>query len=74
MADAPRSLTSGQTVGVAGVGLNATDTLIPVKQFPERGSKIEIHSATVMLGVQVASAMVACQQWGLRTRYVWETQ
>jgi len=45
MADAPRSLTSGQTVGVAGVGLNATDTLIPVKQFPERGSKIEIHSA-----------------------------
>ena len=70
MAEAPRSLTSEQTVDVVGVGLNATDTLIPVKQFPERGSKIEIHSANVMLGGQVASAMVACQQWGLRTRYV----
>ena len=70
MAEAPRSLTSEQTVDVVGVGLNATDTLIPLKQFPERGSKIEIHSANVMLGGQVASAMVACQQWGLRTRYV----
>ena len=70
MAEAPRSLTSERTVDVAGVGLNATDTLIPVKQFPERGSKIEIQSANVMLGGQVASAMVACQQWGLRTRYV----
>ncbi|HKF40187.1 MAG TPA: hypothetical protein VKB21_03815, partial [Candidatus Acidoferrum sp.] len=70
MAEAPRSLTSEQTVDVVGVGLNATDTLIPVKQFPERGSKIEIHSANVMPGGQVASAMVACQQWGLRTRYV----
>ena len=57
-------------VDVVGVGLNAADTLIPVKHFPERGSKIEIHSADVLLGGQVASAMVACRQWGLRTRYV----
>lgn len=57
-------------VDVVGVGLNATDTLIPVEHFPERGSKIEIHSANILLGGQVASAMVACQKWGLRTRYV----
>ena len=57
-------------VDVVGVGLNATDTLIPVPHFPERGSKVEIHSANSLLGGQVASAMAACQQWGLRTRYV----
>jgi len=63
-------MTNIPKVDVVGVGLNATDTLIPVKHFPERGSKIEIHSANALLGGQVASAMVACQQWGLRTRYV----
>lgn len=57
-------------VDVVGVGLNAADTLIPVQHFPGGGSKVEIRSANVMLGGQVASAMVACQHWGLRTRYV----
>jgi sulfofructose kinase len=57
-------------VDVVGVGLNATDILIPVKHFPERGSKIEIRSADALLGGPVASAIVACAQWGLRTRYV----
>ena len=57
-------------VDVVGVGLNATDTLIPVAHYPERGSKVEFHSAQVLPGGQVATAMVACQQWGLRTRYV----
>jgi sulfofructose kinase len=59
-----------QKVDVVGVGLNATDTIIPVPRFPERGSKVEIHSADVLIGGQVASALVACQQWGLCTRYV----
>jgi sulfofructose kinase len=63
MADIPK-------VDVVGVGLNATDTLIPVPHFPKSGSKVEIHSANVLLGGQVASAIAACQQWGLRTRYV----
>ena len=57
-------------VDVVGVGLNATDILIPVKEFPRPGDKIEIRSANAMLGGQVASAMVACQQWGLRARYI----
>jgi sulfofructose kinase len=57
-------------VDVVGVGLNATDTLIPVPHFPESGSKVEVDSANVLLGGQVATAMAACRQWGLRTRYV----
>ena len=57
-------------VDLVGVGLNATDTLIPVPHFPESGSKVEIHSANALLGGQVASAVAACQQWGLHTRYV----
>lgn len=63
-------MTNIQKVDVVGIGLNATDILIPVKEFPQRGEKIEIRSADAMLGGQVASAIAACQQWGLRTRYV----
>lgn len=55
---------------VVGVGLNATDTVIPLAQCPSSGSKVEFRSASVLLGGQVASLIVACQQWGLNTRYV----
>jgi sulfofructose kinase len=55
---------------VVGVGLNATDTFIPVAHYPARGSKVEFRSAQVLLGGQVATAMIACQRWGLSTRYV----
>jgi sugar/nucleoside kinase (ribokinase family) len=55
---------------IVGVGLNATDTLIPVSRYPASGSKVEVRSASVLPGGQVASAMVACQRWGLRARYV----
>jgi sulfofructose kinase len=58
------------TVDVVGVGLNATDTLIPVQHYPAAGSKVEFRSANVLPGGQVATAMVACRSWGLRTRYV----
>ncbi len=64
------STTSVPQVDVVGVGLNATDILIPVKDFPKSGSKVEIKSADAVLGGQVASALAACQQWGLRTRYI----
>jgi len=57
-------------VDVVGVGLNATDTLIPLATFPARGAKIEYTQASVMAGGQAASTIVACQTWGLRTRYV----
>jgi sulfofructose kinase len=58
------------TVDLVGVGLNATDTLIPLAQYPARGAKVECQSVMVLPGGPVASAVVACQQWGLRTRYV----
>lgn len=57
-------------VDLVGVGLNATDTLLRVPEFPSSGSKVELTSVDVLPGGQVASAVVACQSWGLRTRYV----
>lgn len=53
-----------------GVGLNATDTMIRLPHHPALGSKVEFRSADVLPGGQVATALAACQQWGLRTRYV----
>ena len=55
---------------LVGVGLNATDTVIPLAAFPARGSKEEYSHVTVLPGGQVATTVVACQHWGLRTRYV----
>jgi len=57
-------------VDVVGVGLNATDTLIPVAQYPARGSKVEFRSANLLPGGQVASANHRVPAVGLRTRYV----
>ena len=57
-------------VDLVGVGLNATDTLIPLATFPERGSKLEYTEATIMPGGQTASTVMACQTWGMRTRYI----
>jgi sugar/nucleoside kinase (ribokinase family) len=59
-----------EKVDLVGVGLNATDTLIPLADFPVRGSKMEYSNASVLPGGQVATTVVACQTWGLRTRYV----
>ena len=63
-------MTRSSKIDVVGVGLNATDTFIPVTHYPARGSKVEFRSAQVLPGGQVATAMIACQQWGLSTRYV----
>lgn len=57
-------------VDLVGVGLNATDTLISLTKFPERGSKVEYAQASILPGGQTASAVIACQTWGLSTRYV----
>ena len=59
-----------EVVDLVGVGLNATDTLIPLEKFPEPGSKVQYSSRSVQPGGQVATTVVACQTWGLRTRYV----
>jgi sulfofructose kinase len=63
-------MTRSSVVDLVGVGLNATDTIIPVPEYPARGSKVAFRSANVLPGGQVASAVAACAQWGLRTRYV----
>ncbi|HET8923950.1 MAG TPA: PfkB family carbohydrate kinase [Candidatus Acidoferrum sp.] len=63
-------LAKTKLVDLAGVGLNATDTLIPIEHFPAPGSKVEIRSANILPGGQVATAVMACRHWGLRTRYV----
>jgi len=55
---------------VVGVGINATDTILRLPRFPASDSKIELLSADVRPGGQVASAMVACRRWGLAARYV----
>jgi sulfofructose kinase len=57
-------------VDVVGVGINATDTIIRLPHFPALDSKVELLSADVKPGGQVASAIVACRRWGLSTRYV----
>ncbi len=63
-------MTTLPIVDVVGVGLNAADTQLPVPHFPTSGAKVVIPSANVLLGGQVATAMAACQIWGLKTRYV----
>ena len=61
---------SSQKVDLVGVGLNATDTVIHVPDFPARGSKTEYDGESIKPGGQVATTVVACQTWGLATRYV----
>jgi sugar/nucleoside kinase (ribokinase family) len=63
-------MTEPSLVDLVGVGLNATDTLIPLATYPERGSKVEYSNVTILPGGQAATTVVACQTWGLSTRYV----
>jgi sulfofructose kinase len=63
-------MTKPSKVDLVGVGLNATDTLIALAEYPERGSKVLYRSVNVLPGGQVATAVVACQHWGMTTRYV----
>jgi sugar/nucleoside kinase (ribokinase family) len=64
------SMTVPPKVDLVGVGLNATDTLIPLSDYPVRGSKAEFRGATIMPGGQTATTVIACQIWGMSTRYV----
>ena len=57
-------------VDLVGVGLNATDTLISLPSYPRRGSKVKYSQSSILPGGQTASTVIACQTWGLATRYV----
>ena len=59
-----------KTFDVVGVGLNATDTLLLVPQFPAYGGKAPFVKEILSPGGQVASAMVTCVRLGLRTKYI----
>ena len=63
-------MTKTSKVDLVGVGLNATDTVIPLSRFPSPGSKVEFGAAKILPGGQTATTVVACQQWDLSTRYV----
>ncbi|MDW5265130.1 MULTISPECIES: carbohydrate kinase family protein [Acidobacteriaceae] len=63
-------MTNLSKVDLVGVGLNATDTVIALANYPVQGSKVEFSTADVLPGGQVASTVVACQQWGMSTRYI----
>jgi sulfofructose kinase len=63
-------MTKTSKVDLVGVGLNATDTVIPLPHFPAAGSKVEFGASKVLPGGQTASTVVACQLWGLATRYI----
>ncbi len=55
---------------VLGIGLNATDTLLLLKEFPSYAGKIAFDRELLSPGGQVATAVVACARLGLRTRYI----
>lgn len=55
---------------LVGVGLNATDTLLLVPNFPAYGGKVRILEEVLSPGGQVASALTAAAKLGLRTKYI----
>ena len=55
---------------VLGIGLNATDTLLLLKEFPPYAGKVAFDRELLSPGGQVATAAVTCARLGLRTRYI----
>jgi sulfofructose kinase len=55
---------------IAGIGLNATDTVILMPRFPEYAGKIAFNRELIMPGGQVATAMLTCARLGLRAKYI----
>jgi sulfofructose kinase len=55
---------------VLGIGLNATDTLLLVQEFPPYAGKVPFNRELLSPGGQVATAIVACSRLGLRTKYI----
>lgn len=66
----PRLQSPARLFDVLGVGVNATDTVIELPHFPQFNSKLELASATIFPGGQIASALMACRCWGLSARYI----
>jgi sulfofructose kinase len=58
------------TIDVLGIGLNATDTLLLVPEFPPYAGKIAFDRELLSPGGQIATAIVTCAKLGLRAKYV----
>lgn len=58
------------TFDVLGIGLNATDTLLLLPEFPPYAGKIPFTEEILSPGGQVATAVVSCAKLGLRSRYI----
>jgi sulfofructose kinase len=58
------------SVDLLGVGLNATDTLLIVKEFPEYAGKVAFERELLSPGGQVATAVVTCAKLGFRASYI----
>jgi len=61
------------TWDVVGIGASCIDHVCRMPVFPEAGtdrSKIRLTSEVRMCGGQTATALAACQSFGLRTKYV----
>jgi sugar/nucleoside kinase (ribokinase family) len=69
----PFALPSHKPFDVVGLGLNAVDFLCVVPHFPHYDSKLKMLDFRQAGGGQAATAMVACQRLGLKTRYVGKT-
>jgi sulfofructose kinase len=55
---------------VVGVGLNATDTLVLVPEYPPCGGKVRIETEVVSPGGQVATALATVAKLGMRAKYI----
>lgn len=64
------NLHTKKTYDVVGLGLNAVDHLCIVPHFPKFDSKLKMLDFKRQGGGQAATAMVACQRLGLKTRYL----
>ena len=63
-------MSHSSSVDLVGVGLNDTNTVISLASYPAAGSKVEYRTQAILPGGQTASTVIACQRWGMSTRYV----
>ncbi len=63
-------MNSTPTFDLAGVGLNATDTLLLVSHFPAYAGKVPFEAEILSPGGQVASALVTAARLWMRVKYI----
>lgn len=66
----PPRLPDDRAFDVVGLGANALDQLVKVPRHPGAGEKIRFSSYLRQGGGQTATALVAVQRMGYRTRYI----